>query len=366
MVPRLIRAGHAVTVFELGGGSGMARDIGGVQVVPTHLDALGSDLMREHAERLKADAVVSLVDAWGMRPAVMEGLNWSPFVPVDHLPAPPAVVESLKASAAQFALSRFGEAQLKAAGFSPMYVPHAVDPDIWYPRDKGWARAQIGVAPDGFMAAFVGVNDSTPSRKGIPELLMAWSAFSQQHPGAGLYLHTTEQGNLPVNNLGGVRIDLLIKTLGIDAKTVKLPDQYRIKTGFPASELAMIVAAADVLILPTRGEGFGIPLIESQRLGTPVITTDFAAGAELCASGWLLESEPCWSWQSAFAAKPSVASIVERLEQAYSERRNPAYRNQAVEFARDYDVDLVAGKYLLPAVRTLGELLLDGTRIGVA
>lgn len=363
-VPRLAAAGHRVTVFELGGGGGMPREVGGIQIVPTHLDTLGNDLMRDHAERLRADVVVTLTDAWAFRPEVMQDVFWCPLVPVDHLPLPPAVDAALKACRTPLAIARYGMEQLTRAGYTPLYVPHALDPDIWHPRDRAAIRGELGIAPDAFLVAFVGVNDSVPSRKGIPELLTAWAAFAPQHPKAALYLHTSEQGNLPVSNVGGVRIDLLVKLLDLDPQRIKLPDPYRYKTGFPARELASIVAAADVLVLPTRGEGFGLPLIEAQACGTPVITTAFAAGEELCASGWWVDYEPVWSWQSAFSAQPSVVSLAERLEQAYAERGNPQVRAQALDFARQYDVETVFSRFFLPAMRQLAEQRLDSVRVG--
>ncbi len=362
-VPRLKQAGHDVTVFELGGGGGMPREVAGIQVIPTYQDNLGADMLLAHAERLKADCVMTLVDAWGMRPQIMAQTNWVPLAPIDHTPVPPAVLDSLKAAKVPVAYSRFGVEEMRKVGLNPLYVPHAVDPAVFYPRDKAQARRALGIGEQTFFVAFVGVNDSVPSRKGIPELLTAWSIFAPHYPDAVLYMHTSEQGNLPVNNVGGVRIDRLFDTLNIDVSRVKMPDAYRYKTGIPSSELATIYSAADVLVLPTMGEGFGLPLIEAQRCGTPVITTNFAAGAELCASGWTLDYEPTWTWQSAFAAKPSVVSIVERLEQAYAERDNPRYRAEAVAFARDYDIDVVMQRYMLPAMRQIGEVLLDGVRV---
>lgn len=364
-VPRLKQVGHKIAVFEIASSQGVPHEIGGIQVIPTHLDPLGGDILLDHVRHLHADIVITLIDAWAMRNHVMDECNWFPLVPIDHMPIPPAVATALKSARLPIAISQFGQQQLKNAGFDSYYVPHGVDPTVWYPQDKRQAKQNIGVKPDAFMASFVGVNDSIPSRKGIPELLTAWSIFSQAHPDAGLYMHTSQQGNLPQSATGGVRIDLLLETFGINPDTVKFVDQYRYKTGMPARELAYIASASDVLVLPTRGEGFGLPLIEFQRCGCPVITTDFGAGAELCASGWLVEYEPDWGWQSAIAAKPSVTSLVERLEEAYGERNNPARRKEAEHFASQYDIDKVMSRYMIPTIRSIGEVLLDRSVVNV-
>src|SRR5690606_33933972 len=128
------------------------------------------------------------------------------LTPIDHTPVPPAVQNSLKASIAPIAISQFGVQELKRAGFDPYYLPHGVDPQVWHPGDMMQARRQVNVTADTFLVSFVGVNDSVPSRKGLFELLSAWSIFSPVHPSAKLYLHTSEHGNLPINNVGGVRL----------------------------------------------------------------------------------------------------------------------------------------------------------------
>lgn len=360
-VPQIQAAGHNVTVLELANGTRLPQMIGGVQVLPVGLDPLGSDTLIAHSQQIQAHAVITLVDAWGMQASVMQHVSWYPWTPIDTLPVIPAVAEALKACKRPIAMTRYGERELRKIGLDPLYVPHAVDPDIWYPRDKAQARQALNIAQDVFFVAFVGVNDSVPSRKGIPELLMAWQTFEAQHPNTRLYMHTSVQGNLAVNTFGGVRIDQLCKTFGL--QQVQMVDQYRYRTGIPASELAQIAAAADVLILPSRGEGFGLPLIEFQRVGTPVITTDFAAGSELCFGGWHIDGEPEWSPHGAVVRKPGIAAIYEALEAAYNDRDNPARRARAIEGAREYDIENVMARHMLPTLRTITEQVLDSIQV---
>jgi glycosyltransferase involved in cell wall biosynthesis len=221
------------------------------------------------------------------------------------------------------------------------------------------SRARLNIPVGSFWVTFIGVNDSVPNRKGIPELLMAWQIFSSQHADAILYLHTSKEGNLPVNNIGGVQIEKLLTTFDIDPASIRLADQYSYRTGVPQAYLAEMYSASDVHILPTRGEGFGVPMIEAAACGCPSITTDFASSAELCASGWLIEYDYEWTWQSALNAKPNVASIVDNLERAYAERGSAAYRSQALEFAREYTIEQVMARYGAPLFRDIAERTLD-------
>jgi glycosyltransferase involved in cell wall biosynthesis len=370
LVERVPTLGHEVVVFDIRSGGSSTAQVGGVTILPAVHDPIGNDVIPAHYQRSKSDVCITLCDAWGFNPSVMGELNWWPIAPVDHAPVPPAVVNSLRAAKGVIALSRFGQSELRKIGIDALYMPHGLEPAIWQPAltrsDMDAARQRIGLPRDTFIVSFCGVNDSNPSRKGISELLAAWSLFHRDHPDSLLYLHTTNQGNIPVAGpKNGVDIDMLVSTFGIDPRSVILPDQYRLRTGIPANELADIARGSDAFILPTRGEGFGVPLIEFQHAGCPVITTDFAAGAELCASGWLIEYEIGWSWQNATYANPGIASIREKLEQAYGERGNMARRQQAAEFGRDYEIDYVVQKFLAPCLAHIAETVVLGQRVTV-
>lgn len=62
-----------------------------------------------------------------------------------------------------------------------------------------------------------------------------------------------------------------------------------IELGFvPRATLLALVAGARALVFPTLAEGFGLPVIEAMALGTPVITSDRGALAEVAGDAALL------------------------------------------------------------------------------
>ena len=359
IVPRLLRSGHKPTVFDIRSGGGAVSQVGDLVILPAALDPVGNDIIPQHYQNSRSDIFITLCDVWAFQQNVMQQVNWYPWVPVDHVPAPPAVVEVLKAAHGMFAMTRFGERQLKDAGFNPVYWPLSVDPEVWYPGDMEQSRARLNIPQDTYLVSFIGVNDSNPSRKGIPELMAAWAMFHKQHPNSKLYLHTSLLGNMPIAGArNGVDVGYLTKMFGVDPQSIIMPDQYRLRTGIPATELATYARASDMLILPSRGEGFGLPLIEFQRAGCPVATTDIAGGAELCSSGWLIDYEVEWSWQNSTVARPGIASIVTALETGLQHRGDTQLRAKAVEFAREYDVDYVYDKYAVPILNNIAEELI--------
>ena len=51
------------------------------------------------------------------------------------------------------------------------------------------------------------------------------------------------------------------------------PDQYAFRLGYTPEMMALTYSMFDVLLAPSHGEGFRVPLIEAQACGTPVIAT---------------------------------------------------------------------------------------------
>lgn len=370
LIPRLQACGHDIHVLELTQGRSKPHMVGGVNVLPVGKDPLGSDSVLEHFMRGGFHAVVSLVDPWGLQPGIMKNVPWFPFAPIDTMPVSPRNLEALKACVRPIALTQWGADQLKIASMDPLYLPHGYDPAIWHPQDRHAARAALGIPQDIFFAAFVGVNDSLPSRKGIAEMLFAWQGFRGAHEDVLLYLHTDPMGNIPETGAhGGVDIPAMLKTLMLHTDhSIKLVDPFRYRTqSIPSADLAQVAAAADVLLLPGKGEGFGVPIIEFAAVGTPSIVTNFGSMAELALQmgGQLIHFEPDWGWQNAMTAKALIPFILQALETAYDERGTAAAlarRQTAHAGAQTYNIDRVFMEHGIPTFEAIAEATLGVVR----
>lgn len=318
--------GHEVAISTWTARGGLMQH-DGFTIYPGARDGFGNDIVGRHARHFGADLVVTLTDSWVFRPGAMRGIPWVAWTPVDHDPVPPAVVRALKQGyAVPVAYSRFGEGKLHEAGLSPLYVPHACHPAFFETVSKRQARRNLGLPRDAWIVGMVGVNQSAPNRKSYPQALEAFQHFRRRHPDAYLYMHTRLRS--------GIGLDLvqLIEHLGIDANSYQVPDPYDLLLGQPESTLRDVYAAIDVFLCPYMGEGFGIPIIEAQAAGTPIVATNFSTMPELCRFGELIEGEPYYTTQSAFQRLPSVAAIVAGLEQVY--RYDGATRKRGRERAR--------------------------------
>ncbi|WP_413678751.1 glycosyltransferase [Prochlorococcus sp. MIT 0916] len=69
------------------------------------------------------------------------------------------------------------------------------------------------------------------------------------------------------------------------------PDVIIIKEDYNQIEIKSLILKSNVLVAPSRGEGFGLPIGEAMRLGIPVITTGWGGQIDFCNidNCWLLD-----------------------------------------------------------------------------
>lgn len=234
----------------------------------------GEDIMFAHYEHYKPDAFVLLIDVWVYaNDKLREIPNLTSWCPIDHVTIPPQVQEKLEHCRYVWSMSRHGQRLLDAAGIRNTYVPHGVDTAVYTPVDRASARETLSLPADAFVAVCVAANKGYPDRKQLRSLLKAWSVFVKAHPGAVLYLHTDAYPTM-----GGVHVHKIAEFYGIPDTNLVLPDVYRhVRGDYSPAIMNLIYNAADVFILPSAGEGFGIPVVEAQAC--------FPAGTEIQASG---------------------------------------------------------------------------------
>jgi glycosyltransferase involved in cell wall biosynthesis len=110
--------------------------------------------------------------------------------------------------------------------------------------------------------------------KGYDDVLMALKSLRRSHPGLRYMLIGTCEG--PERR----RLDRLIRQQGLEGAVIF--------TGYvPDEELAEHFSVADIYIMPSRKEGFGIVFIEALYYGLPVIAGRVDGSADALAGGAL-------------------------------------------------------------------------------
>jgi glycosyltransferase involved in cell wall biosynthesis len=199
----------------------------------------------------------------------------------------------------------------------------------------------------------VAANQGNPSfaRKGFPQALQAFARFAADHKDAWMYMHTNAR---PTRGDNGINLEILSVATGCPADRLRFPPDNAWQLGMTQEVVANIYAAFDVLLNPSMGEGFGIPIIEAQACGVPVIASDHSAMTELTHAGTLVSGDPYWdALQMAWFILPSVDGVHAALEHEYARRGDNELSEAAREFALDYDADLVTVQHWEPALEKL-------------
>ena len=344
-VHRLQAAGHKLGISAFYGLQGGVLNLGEIPVYPKGGTDYGGDVFGAHATYFGADIAISLIDAWVMDAAMFPGIKWVPWFPVDMEPLPPPVASAVAKAYRRIVFSRFGERMVNDAGMDCYYVPHGVDTNIYRPYDRGEARKTLGWPGDKFIVGMVAANKDYPSRKNWPAALAAFAEFAKTHPTAMLYAHTAAQM--------GVDIVGIASGLGLNDR-ILIVDQYKSMLGGISEDvMAMMYSGMDVLLNPANGEGFGIPILEAQACGTPVIVGDWTAMSEICFGGYAIpkhDAERFWTPLNAYQYMPHVKGIRKGLEWAWQNASSERIKQKCVDGAKRYDADRVVQEYWLPVL----------------
>lgn len=353
ILPRLKALGHEVAQFAWYGLQGARLKINDLIMYPAVSDPFGNDIIGAHAADFKADLVISLQDIWVLPQDYAErvGVPWMPWFPLDQAPAPPVIVERAKTAKYPTTYSHFGQETMRKAGVDCGYIPHGVDCSVFKPKERDECRRRLRLDDGAFIIAMVGANQGVPARKGFPEAFRAFKVFHDAHSDALLYLHTTQN-----QSRGGINLERLMWSIDeFPKEAVRFVSQYHYAVGMPAEYLSDLYNAADVLLQCSYNEGFGLPLIEAQACGCPVLATNNTSMPELVFSGALIDViQEFYSPLDlgGWVGIPSIPSIIEKLEWAYQmahgEQVREWTRTKAQQGAQAYNWDKVIADYWVP------------------
>jgi len=147
-------------------------------------------------------------------------------------------------------------------------IPNGVNVDTFRPEGKRWR-------PEGtreFAFLFVG---GTIRRKGIDLLLQAYGDAFSPDDDVTLIVKDSGGGTFYQHN------NLLSQVFNFAGRPSS-PHLLTISKNLDDEELAALYRGCDVFVLPYRGEGFGMPLIEAMACGKPVITTAEGPSRDFC------------------------------------------------------------------------------------
>ena len=200
------------------------------------------------------------------------------IIPYDGEPSLPEWANQLNNVDYGVAMSRYGQQGLKKDfNFNATYIPHGVDTTLFKPllNPKYGSEEK----PDAFIVGCVARNQH---RKNLPRLIKGFSQFVKDNKlgpeDAKLLLH------MDWNDAMGWKFPDFAARYGV-AEYLMPPLMGTLDAGEALSEegMANLYNCMDVFVLPTAGEGFGIPSLEAMSCGVPICLTNYTTGYELIA-----------------------------------------------------------------------------------
>lgn len=112
-------------------------------------------------------------------------------------------------------------------------------------------------------------------RKNIGLLFRVWEQLKKDGPNPPLLALSGAE------NLNATRYEAEVRERGI-------ADLVRFLPYVPEADLKGLHTYAEAFLMPSRNEGFGLPLLEAMSVGTPVLASNIPAHVEVCGSAGLL------------------------------------------------------------------------------
>ena len=187
-------------------------------------------------------------------------------------------------------------------------------------KETGWKQAPARLLPTGKSFRFVFVG-GTLERKGYDRLLKAYR--EEFGPEDDVCLVVKDLGTQTFYRYGN------LKDQTLEARDdAHVPEIVYFEDDWTPGQLASLYTACDCLVMPYRGEGFGLPILEAMACGIPAIVPAGGASRDFVneANGLLLNSqfvETTHSWPLAGPALEldvDVNELKAKMRFAYEHR----------------------------------------------
>jgi len=331
-------------------------------------DPWGNTYIANYAAELESHVVISLLDIWVLHETYGRGFAWCPYMPIDMEPLPESFTSRLRHAYSPIVYSKYASRILRDEGIEHTYAPHGVDTETYVPAlpRKVQFRRELGFPEeacngDAFVFGMVAANKGLPARKAFPEVMQALKRVIELYPDKQiyLYLHTT-----PGTEAHGPDLQVMANTYGITDQCMHSNVYKMLSGGFGDVEMNKLYNSFDCLLAPSYSEGFGIPIVEAQACGVPVVTCDSFAMTELCGSGWLVPTHHLLYHPMGGNYKmPDVGALAKCMANAVAKGREYMAADARAFAVDNYDWRHITDTYWRPIVQRLAKELIPRTYV---
>jgi glycosyltransferase involved in cell wall biosynthesis len=195
----------------------------------------------------------------------------------------------------------------------------AAIPAVQLPALK--VTAKSAVAPLGITRPFVLILGTLEPRKNISFICKLWPEVAKAASGIDLVIAGQDGWKVEGIHAAIEECRHLLKPL--DSRLIliqKTRDNGRLE--FSEEDRHNLMLAADLVLVPSLSEGFGLVALDGIQAGTPVLTSDRGALPEVVGSGeWTMDPADTNAWHRMITGILTDASVRERVAVAQAHRR---------------------------------------------
>lgn len=200
-------------------------------------------------------------------------------------------------------------------------IPNGIDVDAFRGRDRAAARRRLGVADDEVVVGTVA--RLAEDRKGIDEFLEMSAGLAAGHPACRFWI----AGDGPLRG----RLEARATSLGVADRVRFLGER---------DDVADVLAALDVFVMPSWWESGPLTLLEAMAVARPVVTTSVGIAPDAVTDGHDGLIVPPRDVAALTAAVDRLLSDADLAERLAEEAGRTAERSFSIDLMVDRTLDL--------------------------
>lgn len=266
-------------------------------------DIYGMSRIIEMLAKVEPDVIVTLYDPQVVLSLLFKNaydpdqllLQYRPllaYTPDDGTNLPPRWTTILPKVTNVVAMSKWGQSHYQPS----QLAYHGVDQEVFWPiserpkttsngivcRTKADCKRAFNFDPDGFL---VGRVDTNSGRKDYPALVKALWPLMKKYDDISVHFQCQDEGPQ-----AGIRFQALLsrEAESVDPTRFHFPGLHSSFEGWPLEDLNVLYSAFDCFVSTSRGEGFGLTLLEAAACGIPIVAQNVSAIPEVVGPGGIL------------------------------------------------------------------------------
>jgi len=315
--------------------------VNGVPHIPCarHMGSFGQGSYLHHYTSFKRTCGVLFSDFWAFPWFPGDGRFSIMYSPMDHIDYSAGATGLIRKYNRVVAFLPFQQKELRKHGIhSAPVIEHGVD-RIFRPIDKAKAREETRMPQEDFIIGIVSANSDKEMRKSWGEIFMAAEYVKKEYPeirNIKYFVHTDPEDPKGVALRGLAHKHNVFGLFAFE-------DTHLSVVGLPDEEMNLIYNSLDILMCPSKREGFGLPILEAMACAKPIIATNFSSMPDLVGHdeerGWLVA--PVVYIDTPIIATTAIVDYIDLAEKIVQAWNSPDDIERKGKLAREFSQTLL-------------------------